>query len=76
LVEKFQAHAIGREIALDLGIPLAAVSLSKSVQEGYSPLSGKRLDSLPDLPKVHIRGVPLCALKERIAPESRRLFAV
>jgi hypothetical protein len=66
LVEKFHARTIGREIALDLGIPLAAISLSKPAQEGYLLLTGKRLNSVLDLPKVHIRIVPVCALKERI----------
>ena len=66
LVEKFHARTIGREIALDLGIPLAAISLSKPVQEGYLLLIGKRLNSVLDLPKVHVRIVPLGALKERI----------
>jgi hypothetical protein len=72
LVEKFHARTIGREIALDLGIPLAAISLGKPAQEGYLLLSGKRLNSVLDLPKVHIRIVPLGALKKRIAPRSRR----
>jgi hypothetical protein len=71
LVEKFHARTIGREIALDLGIPLAAISLGKPAQEGYLLLTGKRLNSLLDLPKVHIRIVPLGALKRRITPGSR-----
>jgi hypothetical protein len=49
-----------------LGIPLAAISLGKPAQEGYLLLTGKRLNSVLDLPKVHIRIVPLRALKERI----------
>ena len=68
LVEKFHARTIGREIALDLGIPLAAISLGKPAQEGYLLLAGKRFNSVLDLPKVHIRIVPLGALKERITP--------
>src|ERR1035441_8177119 len=71
LVEKFHARTIGREIALDLGIPLAAISLSKPAQEGYLLLVGKRLNSVLDLPKVHIRIVPLRALKKRITPRAR-----
>ena len=72
LVEKFHARTIGREIALDLGIPLAAISLSKPPQEGYLLLTGKRLNSVLDLPEVHIRIVPLGALKKRITPRSLR----
>jgi hypothetical protein len=33
-----------------LGIPLAAISLSKPAQEGYLLLIGKRLNSVLDLP--------------------------
>src|ERR1035437_346549 len=75
LVEKFHARTIGREIALDLGLPLTAISLSKPAQEGYLLLIGKRLNSVLDLPKVHIRIVPLCALTKRITPRSRRHLA-
>jgi len=64
LVEKFHARTIGREIALDLGIPLAAISVGKPAQEGYLLLTGKRLNSVLDLPEVHIRIVPLGALKK------------
>ena len=66
LVEKFHARTIGREIALDLGIPLAAISVGKPAQEGYLLLTGKRLNSALDLTEVHIRIVPLGALKQRI----------
>jgi hypothetical protein len=68
LAEKFHARTIGREIALNLGIPLEAISLGKPAQEGYLLLIGKRLDSVLDLPEVHIRIVPLGGLKERIIP--------
>src|ERR1017187_9836361 len=71
LVEKFHARTIGRKIALDLGIPLAAISVGKPAQEGYLLLTGKRLNSVLDLPEVHTRIVPLRALKQRITPRAR-----
>jgi len=68
LVEKFHARTIGRENRAQFGNPMAAISLGKPAQQGYFLLTGKRLNSVLDLPEVHFRIVPLCALKKRITP--------
>jgi hypothetical protein len=74
-VEKVHPRAAGREIALEFGVPLVAISLSKPVQKGCLLFSGQRLNRVLDLRKSHISIVPLRALPRPFTPGLRRHLA-
>ena len=60
-VENAHARAARREIALDLGVPVAAITLGKPVQKGRLLFGGQRLDCVLDLCEVHVLIVPVRA---------------
>jgi hypothetical protein len=69
-VEKFHPGASRRERALHLGVPLAAISLGKPVQEGCLLCGGQHLNRALDVWKAHSSIVLLCA-RRSLTPQRR-----
>jgi hypothetical protein len=62
LPEKFHSRTAGREISLELAIPLSPVSLCKPLQEGRLLFGRQRLYGLLDLCDLHTYIVPSVVL--------------
>lgn len=72
-VEKVHPGTAGRKIAIELGVPLAAISLSKPVQKGGLLFSGQHLNCVLDLRQTHISIVPLRPLPRPFTQACERL---
>jgi len=57
-VEQIHARPAGREISLDLGIPLKAVPFGKPIEKGSLLFARQPLDRVLDIGHVHIGIIP------------------